>query len=251
MNKTSPAVCLITGAGRRIGTQVAKTMHENGFNLVLHYHQSDQEVKQLVTDFNHIRPDSAHAIKADMRDLEAIKSLAETTYQQWQRLDILINNAAVFYPTTITTCTEAHWNEIMDINLKAPLFLIQALTAALRNHHGCIINMLDIHGERPLKEHPIYCASKAGLAMLTRSLARELAPDIRCNGIAPGAILWPDNGNDDQKNEEQKKEIISRTPLKRSGTPTDIAKAVLFLTKDANYMTGQTITIDGGRTLSN
>ena len=246
MNESTLKVSLITGAGRRIGAHIAKTLHQNGFSLILHCHRAQAETETLAGRFNAERPNSAHVISADLRDLRQIKVLADGAVRHWGRMDSLVNNASVFHPTRIGALEEQQWDEIIGVNLKAPLFLIQSLAAALREHKGCIINLLDIHGDRSLKGYPVYCASKAGLGMLTRSLARELAPDVRCNGIAPGAILWPENGD-----AEKRDRIIARTALKRAGDPGDVARTVLFLIEDAHYITGQTITVDGGRTLSN
>ncbi len=246
MDEKTAKVILITGAGRRIGAQIAKKLHCAGFHIILHCRRSQQETQELIETFNRQRPASAHMLTADLRRCDQVKALADEARGIRDRIDVLINNASVFYPTAIDTVTEAQWDEIISVNLKAPLFLIRRLADELRRRKGCIINMLDIHGERSLKGHPVYCASKAGLAMLTRSLARELAPDVRCNGIAPGAILWPEN--DDPR---QREAIISRTALKRAGDPLDIANTALFLIQDAQYITGQTITVDGGRTLGN
>lgn len=246
MDEKTPKVILITGAGRRIGAQIAGKLHHSGFNIILHCHRSQDDTRELTDIFNRQRAASAHMLTADLRHLKQVKTLADDAHRLWKRIDVLINNASVFYPTAIDTLEEEQWHEIISVNLKAPLFLARYLADELRRRKGNIINMLDIHAERSLKGHPIYCASKAGLAMLTRSLARELAPDVRCNGIAPGAILWPENGD-----QQHRKEIISRTALKRPGDPSDIAHTALFLIQNAQYITGQTITVDGGRTLSN
>ena len=238
--------CLITGAGRRIGAQIAKTLHSAGFKVILHCHHSQQEAQNLALSMNEKRCDSACVITANLNNITDITSLAEQSIKKWGRIDALINNASVFYPTELETINEEKWNDVINVNLKTPLFLTQQLSSSLSKHKGCIVNILDIHGEKPLKHHLLYCISKAGLSMLTKSLARELAPEIRCNGIAPGAVMWPTNDTP-----KQREYIIGRTALKRAGTALDVAKTTLFLIRDADYITGQTIVVDGGRTLSN
>lgn len=238
---------LITGAARRIGATLAKTLHHAGMNIVLHYCNSKSEANQLYDQFNRVRKDSAVRVMADLRHFHSLQSLVTQAQQVWRRLDVLINNASSFYPTSIGKTTEQQWDELMGTNLKAPLFLCQAAAPYLKLHHGCIINLVDIHAERPLKNYPVYCMSKAGLVMLTKSMARELAPEVRANGIAPGAILWPEIEDYSPTHEE----IIQRTALRRQGSPDDIARTALFLIRDADYITGQIIAVDGGRTLSN
>ena len=203
----------------------------------------------MVDKLNQQRPNSALAFAADLNHLQDIQHLAHTLLQQWQRLDVLINNASSFFPTPVADASEAQWNDLMNSNLKAPFFLAQAFAAELQQRKGCIINIADIHADRPLKQHPIYCAAKAGNVMLTKSLARELAPQVRVNGIAPGAILWPEQ--DDGLDDSTQQEILQKIPLARSGTPEDIARAVRFLVQDAPYIIGQIITVDGGRSLCN
>lgn len=246
MSSPQIPVVLITGAAKRIGAAIAKKMHANGYKVLLHCRKSRAQSDALCTAFNDERPDSAKVLVADLSQISKIKTLADAAQQCWGRIDVLVNNASAFHPTQLATLTEEHWDDLININLRAPLFLSQRLAHSLRASKGCIINMVDIHAERPLKEHTVYCASKAGLAMLTRSLARELAPDVRCNGIAPGAIVWPEDS--DRKAQE---DIIARTALKRAGCPDDIAQTVLFLSQYADYITGQIIAVDGGRTLSN
>lgn len=245
----SRPVALITGGARRIGAAIAENLHQAGFNIALHYRHSAKDAQAVVDKLNQQRPNSALAFAADLNHLQEIQHLAQTLLQQWQRLDVLINNASSFFPTPIADASEAQWNDLMNSNLKAPFFLAQAFAAELQQRKGCIINIADIHADRPLKQHPIYCAAKAGNVMLTKSLARELAPQVRVNGIAPGAILWPeqDNGLDDST----QLEILQKIPLARSGSPEDIARAVRFLVQDAPYITGQIITVDGGRSLCN
>ncbi len=236
---------LITGAGKRIGASCAKLLHSQGNNIVLHYRDSKRQVDQLCEKLNQQRPNSAHAFQADLLNLTALQQLAKKTITLWGGLDVLINNASAFYPQTVDKVAEKNWDELMGCNLKAPFFLSQALEKSLNERQGCIINMIDIHAERGLKNYPVYSITKAGLAAMTRILAKELAPKIRVNGIAPGAIMWPES----TLSTESKAEIINRIALKRAGEPKDIAKTVSFLINDANYITGQIISVDGGRTL--
>lgn len=238
---------LITGAARRVGAVLARYLHAAGMNLVLHYRHSRTEAESLGRELDAVRPGSVALTSADLLHSTALPGLARRAHQAFGRLDVLINNASTFYPTAMGEITDKHWDELVGSNLKAPLFLSQAAAPFLQESEGCIINIVDIHAERPLKDYPVYCVAKAGLAMLTRSLARELAPKVRVNGIAPGAILWPEV----QAYANVHQEIIERTALKREGSPDDIAKAALFLLRDAPYVTGQILTIDGGRTLSN
>lgn len=243
----TPKVVLITGAARRIGAAIAKKLHSVGANIVIHYRHSAQDALQLCNTLNDERANSATAIAADLSDMKAVTSLAKESVDVWGRLDILINNASSFYPTTIGDSSLDQWQDLFDSNLKAPFFLAQALATELKKNRGCIINMADIHADRPLKEHTIYCCAKAGNTMLTKSLARELAPEVRVNGISPGAIMWPEQS----LSSSAKNEIVERTALKRAGNEIDIADAVNFLVNHAPYITGQIIPVDGGRTLSN
>jgi len=242
----SGKVALITGAARRVGAEMARTLHREGMNLALHYHTSHKEARVLQNELNELREDSVVLIQADLLQTNKLASVVKDATSRWKRLDVLINNASTFYPTLIGNTTEVQWDNLMGTNLKAPFFLSQAAARHLKQQHGCIINIADIHGERPLKEHPVYCTAKAGLVMLSKALARELGPEVRVNAIAPGAIMWPENGIDDVT----KKRILSRTTLKRQGSPEDIARAALFLIRDAGYISGQTIAVDGGRSLS-
>jgi pteridine reductase len=240
-------VALVTGAARRIGAEIASQLHEAGFNLVLHYNRSARDAQTLCESLNAVRPESAVVLHADLRKLDAIERLAQAATQQWQRIDVLVNNASSFFPTPIGEITESDWDNLFGTNLKAPLFLSQALASALRRNRGCIINLADIHAERPLAGHPVYCAAKAGNVMLTKSLAKELAPEVRVNGIAPGAILWPEKAG--ELSEENKAKILNRIALKRLGDPCDIARTICFLVMDAPYITGQIVAVDGGRSL--
>lgn len=243
---TTPKVALITGAAHRIGAEMARQLHHAGFNIALHYRHSKQNAEALAADLNEQRPNSVVLIQADLLDTRALPEVIAQAYKPWQRLDVLINNASSFYATEIGSATEENWDDLIGSNLKAPFFLAQAAAAALAKQNGCIINIIDIHSQRPMKGFPIYSAAKAGLAMLTMSLARELGPEVRVNGVAPGAILWPEH----ELNPQAKNEILDRTALKRQGSPADIAKTALFLIKDADYISGQIINVDGGRTLS-
>ena len=238
---------LITGAARRVGAQLARSLHAAGMNLVLHYRHSRTEAEALGRELDEQRPGSVALASADLLHSTALSGLARRAHAAFGRLDAVINNASTFYPTKVGEITDKHWDELMGSNLKAPLFLSQACAPFLEETEGAIVNIVDIHADRPLKDYTVYCIAKAGLAMLTRSLARELAPKVRVNGIAPGAIMWPEV----EAYAAIHQEIIERTALKREGTPEDIAKAVRFLLRDAPYVTGQIITVDGGRTLSN
>ncbi len=237
---------LITGAAHRIGATTARRLHGVGANIVLHYRGSRDAARALQDELNGQRKDSVVLVQADLLDIEKLSSLAKQAHETWGRLDVLINNASTFYPTPVGSVDERQWDDLIGTNLKAPFFLSQAAAPFLTRSRGCIVNIVDVHAERPLKEHPVYSIAKAGLGMLTRALAGELGPNIRVNGIAPGAILWPERGLD----EVTKQRIVSRTFLKRQGEPDDIARAALYLIRDAGYMTGQILTVDGGRSLN-
>jgi pteridine reductase len=236
---------LITGAAKRIGAACAKLLHSEGCNILLHYRSSQEAVVQLRDELNEIRADSAKVVCADLLVKSGLEALANAAKLAWGGIDVLVNNASTFYSTPLDSVTEAQWDELLGSNLKAPFFLIKLLAERLTNAGGCIVNIADIHAERGLPGYPVYSIAKAGLVVMTRVLAKELAPAVRVNGVAPGAILWPDN----EPSEKSKREILQRVALQRSGEPTDIAKAVLFLVRDADYITGQIITVDGGRTL--
>lgn len=241
-----PRTVLITGAARRIGAAIARALHGAGMNVVLHYRRSREEAEALQAELEGRRGDSVRLVQTDLLDTGAIPRLVEAAAGAWGGLDAVVNNASTFYPTPVGRITEAHWEDLLGSNLKAPLFLSQAAAPHLAERAGCIVNIVDIHGIRPLKGYPVYCAAKAGLAMLTQSLARELGPRVRVNGVAPGAILWPE----DAANAPAHETLIERTALKREGSPEDVAGAVLFLIRDAHYVTGQILPVDGGRTLS-
>ncbi len=236
---------LVTGAARRVGASIARALHGAGAGVAIHYRGSAAAAEALVAELDGRRPGSAFAIQADLLDCAALKALVASTVARTGRLDVLVNNASSFYPTPLASVTEAQWEDLIGTNLRAPLFLSQAALAPLRASGGVIINLIDIHATRPLRDHPVYGAAKAALAMLTRSLARDLAPDIRVNGVAPGAVLWPDDG----LAESTRESILRQIPLRRAGVPEDIAGCVLYLVRDAGYVTGQVIAVDGGRSV--
>lgn len=241
-------VILITGAARRVGATIASTLHARGANILLHFRNSKGEAEQLKTKLEAVRADSVSLIQGDLDQTATFEQIAEKSLQVWGRIDGLVNNASTFFPTPVGSITEQQWDTLINPNLKSPLFLSQALAPELKKNKGSIVNIVDIHAERPLKGHPVYCAAKAGLAMLTKSLACELGPDVRVNGVAPGAILWPESETGENTlNDEAKQTITSRTFLKRQGTPQDIAGAVLYFMQDATYVTGQILAVDGGR----
>lgn len=237
---------LITGGVRRIGAAIAHILHDAGMNLALHYRSSVADAERLRDELNQRRSESVILLQGNLLDTSRLPALVEQAANRWQRLDLLVNNASSFYPTPVSTATEAQWDELMGSNLKAPFFLSQAAATHLRAVCGSIINIVDIHAERPMSKHTLYCAAKAGLVMLTKSLARELGPEIRVNGIAPGAILWPEGG----VSETLQSYILSRVALRRLGQPEHIARTLLFLVRDGGYITGQIIAVDGGRSLS-
>ncbi|HEY3487780.1 MAG TPA: pteridine reductase [Gammaproteobacteria bacterium] len=243
--KTNPPVALITGSARRIGASIAQTLHRSGFNIVLHYGKSKKDATELCITLNRQRADSAVTVQADLLQTVALPNLLQQSLQPWQRLDALINNASSFYPTPVGSIDEAAWNDLMGSNLKAPLFLSQAAAPYLKSSGGSIVNIIDVHADRPMRKHTVYSVAKAGLAALTKSLARELAPEVRVNAVAPGAILWPEH----EMPEESRESILQRVPLQRPGNPEDIALAVRFLLLDAPYMTGHILPVDGGRSL--
>lgn len=244
MNHGSQPVMLVTGAARRVGAAIARTLHDAGATVVIHYRSSARDADSLAADLNRIRPRSAWTLQGDLKDDGVPEALVAATLERTGRLDGLVNNASSFYPTPIGTIDAAAWNELVGSNLKGPLFLSQAAAPHLRAGRGAIVNIVDIHAERPLKDYPLYSAAKSGLAGLTRALALELAPEVRVNGIAPGPIAWPD---DEQFPPEQRRHIIEHTLLKREGNPSDIARTTRFLMFDAPYVTGQIIAVDGGR----
>ncbi len=234
-------VALITGAGRRVGAVIARTLHAAGYDLALHYRHSAAAARALADELEQRRSGSTL-----LSDLPMLPLMIEQLLAHYGRLDALVNNASTFYPTPLGTATSAQWSELFASNAQAPFFLSQAAIPALREARGGIVNLLDVYAERPLAEHPLYCMAKAALAAMTRSLALELGPEIRVNGVAPGAVLWPSDG----KPYADQQALLARTPLQRAGTPEDVAGVVLWLLRDAPFVTGQTIRVDGGRTLS-
>ncbi len=237
-------IALITGAVRRIGADIARTLHDAGYGVVLHYHQSEDVAVNLTKTLNKLRPDSAWMIKADFQSMDDVDSLIKQTLDVTNHLDVLVNNASEFYSTPMSTATEQQWDEIMNCNLKAPFFLSQAAKPALEKTMGCIVNIIDIYAKSSLIDFPVYSISKSALHGLTQSLAKEMAPVIRVNGVSPGVILWPENEVNNQQ-----EEIIKLIPLQKKGSPEDVANAVLFLVRDAHYITGEVIAVDGGKGL--
>lgn len=245
MNHSAEPVVLVTGAAQRIGAVIARHLHGAGYRVVLHYHQSHAAAQALCTELNTTRAQSAIALPANFNDVSAVHVLAKQAVDAWGRLDALINNASTFYPTPLGEVTAAQWDELFASNARAPFFLSQALVPALAAQQGAIVNIADIYAQTPLQQHAVYCMAKAANKMLTLSLARELAPAVRVNGIAPGAILWPEQGG--AQNEAAQMQLLQQIPLRRMGTPEDIARTVLFLLRDAPYITGQVLAVDGGR----
>lgn len=237
---------LITGGAKRIGNQIAHLLHKNGHNIMVHYRSSAGPAEELVNKLNSERENSAAAVQGDLIDVACIPNIVEQTINSFGRLDVLINNASTFYPTPIELIEIDFWNDLIGSNFRAPAFLIKSAAEHLRASNGCIVNIIDIYARFPLSNHPLYCSAKAGLEMLTKSLARDLAPEIRVNGVSPGAILWPEKGNA----EISQQELLERIPLKRMGEPDDIAKTVRFLIEEGSYITGQIIAVDGGRSVA-
>jgi len=240
--KENNPVALITGSAHRIGACIARHLHQQDYRVIIHYHSSAEVAQKLVDELNLQRTNSADAVKADLAEPEQINPLAERAVNCFGRLDLLVNNASRFIATPMGEVTVAQWENLVNTNLRAPLFLAQALQQELTENKGCIINITDVYGHRPLEKHPVYSMTKAGLIMLTQSLSKEMGPEVRVNGVSPGAIIWPD----DDLSESRKSEILRRTNLNRVGEPDDIAEAVAFLAK-ADYVTGQIIAVDGGR----
>jgi pteridine reductase len=239
----SGKAALITGAARRVGAAIARKLHGAGANVVLHYRSSAEAAEALARELNEVRPGSVVTVEADLLDPSQLEMLPAIATSNFGSLDILVNNASTFYPTPVGDITEIDWNDLLGSNLKAPLFLSQAAAAALRVSNGLIINIADIHGSRPLSRHTVYSIAKAGVIMLTLSLAREMGPAVRVNAIAPGPVMWPEDGMD----KELQGRIIERTALKRAGSPDDVARAALFFASEAPYITGQILAVDGGR----
>jgi pteridine reductase len=239
---------LVTGGAKRVGAAICRCLHAAGANIVIHYRSSLYEALALRAELNEQRADSAFCVQADLLDIASLKALIAEAIQHFGHLDALVNNASSFYATPLAELDETQWMDLVGTNLKAPLFLAQAAAPELRRRHGCIINIADIHAERPMHGHLLYSVAKAGLAALTRGLAQEMAPQVRVNAVAPGVIVWPEG--EAWQNEDQRRKIVAHTLLKREGEPDDIAKAVKFLMCDAPYITGQVISVDGGRSIN-
>jgi pteridine reductase len=239
-------VVLVTGGARRIGAEIVRQLHRAGMRVVIHYRSSDSDARALSEECNRARPQSATVVQGDLQDIAKLDSLVRQVLESFGRMDVVVNNASCFYATPVGRTTEEQWKQLVGINLKVPFFLVQSAAGELRRTRGCVINIADIYGRRPLREHPVYCAAKAGLIMLTQALGADLGPEVRVNGIAPGAILWPENAQD----EALQRKLVARTPLKRTGRPEEIAAAVLFLIRDGSFTTGEILTVDGGRALS-
>jgi pteridine reductase len=238
-------VVLVTGGARRLGAAIARRLHAEGARILIHHRASQADAGALAAEFNAARSDSAATHAANLMDVAALPGVVAAAIGAFGRLDVLVNNASTFYPTPLGEITPQAFDDLVGTNLRAPLFLAQAAAAELRLRRGLVLNMIDIHAFRPLKRHPVYCAAKAGLLMVTQSLARELGPHVRVNGLAPGPVLWPEGEMDG----DLKSRIVDRTALKRMGTPEDVARAALFLVRDAPYVTGQVLPVDGGRTV--
>ncbi len=241
-------VALITGAARRIGAAIATKLHGRGYRVIIHYQNSSADAEALCAKLNALRADSAHALQADLLDVSRVQLLASASLAHWGQLNALINNASSFYPTPLPEASEQQWDELIGSNVKGPYFLCQALSGELKKRGGSIVNIADIHAHQPLTNHSIYCIAKAANKMLTKTLAKELAPQVRVNGIAPGVILWPENNSANEENKQ--KELIKSIPLQRMGSSDDIARLAEFFITSASYITGQTIAVDGGKHLA-
>lgn len=247
MPETAP-VALITGSAHRLGACTARLLHQRGWRVLIHHRSRPGQAGAFADELNRMRPDSARVLQADLTDPGAVENLAQQAISAWDRLDALINNASVFYPTPTEEASLGDWDTLMHSNLRGPFLLGKACLSELRERQGSITNLIDIYSERPLADHPLYCASKAGLAALTRSWAKDLAPEIRVNGVSPGAILWPENGAELDPDHQQA--ILDKTPMHRTGNPDDIAGAIIYLICDAPFVTGQILSVDGGRSLN-
>lgn len=241
-------VILVTGGAKRVGAAICRRLHAAGAQVAVHYRNSAQQALSLQNELNALRPKSAAAFQTDLLDLNALPKLVHKVVRKFGRLDALVNNASSFYATPLAEVDEQQWHDLLGTNLRAPLFLAQAAAAELRRQHGCIVNIADIHAERPMHGHLLYSTAKAGLTALTRALAQEMAPQVRVNAVSPGVIVWPENAA--WMDEEQRRKIVAHTLLKREGEPDDVARAVTFLIQDAPYVTGQVISVDGGRSIN-
>ena len=241
-------VVLVTGGAKRVGAAICRRLHNAGAQLAVHYRSSEQEALDLQKELNKLRPKSAAVFQADLLEQKDLPQLVHKVIKKFGRLDALVNNASSFYATPLAEINEQQWQDLLGTNLRAPLFLAQAAAAELRRQQGCIVNIVDIHAERPMHGHLLYSVAKAGLVALTRGLAQEMAPQVRVNAVAPGVIIWPEG--EAWKDQEQRRKIVAHTLLKREGEPDDIARTVKFLLNDSPYITGQVIAVDGGRSIS-
>jgi len=241
-------VALITGGARRVGAAVCRSLHAAGLDLMVHYRSSADDARAMQAELNAVRAESVALVQADLLNVSSLPSMVNDTVRQFGRLDVLINNASSYYPTPVGEVGEGEWEDLMGTNLKTPLFLSQAAAPHLKRNHGCIINIVDIHADRPMRNYLVYSVAKGGLLALTRALASELGPEVRVNGVSPGVILWPEDER--WSDEVARQRIIHTTLLKRVGEPEDIARTVRFLVLDAPYVTGQIIAVDGGRSIS-
>ena len=240
-------VALITGGARRVGAAISRLLHQGGMDLMVHYRSSAEQARALQAELNAVRADSVALVQADLLNAASLPAMVNETLQRFGRLDVLINNASSFFPTVVGEISEREWDDLMGTNLKTPLFLSQAAAPHLRSSHGCIVNIVDIHADRPMRNYVVYSVAKGGLLALTRSLAAELGPEVRVNGVSPGAIIWPEDER--WSDELARQRIVQTTLLKRIGDPDDIARTVGFLVFDAPYITGQVIAVDGGRSI--
>lgn len=241
-------VILVTGGAKRVGAAICRRLHAAGANIALHYRSSAQEALALQAELEAHRANSVLCVQADLLNLPDLPRMVHETVSHFGHLDAVVNNASSFYATTLAEVDEAHWADLMGTNLKAPMFLAQAAASELRHRHGAIVNIVDIHAERPMHGHLLYSVAKAGLVALTKALAQELAPHVRVNAVAPGVIIWPESGG--WEDDARRKQIVDHTLLKREGEPDDIARTVQFLISNAPYITGQVIAVDGGRSIN-
>jgi pteridine reductase len=241
-------VVLVTGGAKRVGAAICRRLHAAGASIAIHYRSSAQQAQELRDELNATRPDSTAVFQSDLLDVATLPRLVEATIEKFGRLDALVNNASSFYATPLAEVDELQWTDLLGTNLKAPLFLAQASADELRRRHGAIVNIVDIHAERPMQGHLLYSVAKAGLVALTKGLAQEMSPQVRVNAVAPGVIVWPEGGDWDDA--ERRRKIVAHTLLKREGEPDDIARTVQFLLNDSPYITGQVIAVDGGRSIN-